>query len=52
VIRDLGEVPLPERTAKAEGLAVLSEDARQYNVLLIFDGIAGGRPTRLKVGKP
>jgi hypothetical protein len=49
VIEDLGEVPLPDLTAKAEGLAVLAEDAGGFDVLVVFDGIANGRPTRLRV---
>jgi hypothetical protein len=49
VIKDLGGVPLPEPTAKAEGLAVLAEDAGGFDVLVVFDGVANGRPTRLRV---
>ncbi len=51
VIDDLGEVPLPDPTAKAEGLAVLAEDATGFHVLVVFDGIANGGPTRLRVAR-
>jgi hypothetical protein len=51
VIDDLGEVPLPEPTAKAEGLAVLAEDATGFDVLVVFDGVANGGLTRLRVAR-
>lgn len=51
VIDDLGEVPVPDPTAKAEGLAVLAEDATGFDVLVVFDGIANGGPTRLRVAR-
>lgn len=51
VINELGTISPPEPDAKLEGLAVLSEDDQKFEVLLVFDGLANGRPTRLTVGK-
>ncbi len=34
--------------AKAEGMAVLGEDAGGYDLLLLYDGPRGGHPTRLR----
>lgn len=46
---ELTEVPLPTSDAKAEGLAVLEEHDKKYDVLLVFDGPDDGRPTRFTV---
>jgi len=35
--------------ARAEGLAVLEEDAGGYDLLVLYDGPRGGEPTRLRV---
>jgi hypothetical protein len=37
--------------AKAEGLAVLSEDEKGYDVLIVHDGITNGGPVRKRVEK-
>ncbi|PHS15986.1 MAG: hypothetical protein COA78_04315 [Blastopirellula sp.] len=44
----LGTVPTPPGS-KAEGIAVLNlddQDAKNYELLVIYDGLQGGRPTR------
>ena len=54
VIQDLLEVPRPDPEdfdVKAEGLAVLDENAQRYEVLLVFDGPQNSRPTKLTVAK-
>jgi hypothetical protein len=47
----LGEFPARAQ-GKAEGLAILSETAADYTLLVVFDGIKGGRPTLFRVAKP
>lgn len=49
-LRHLGTVPRPG-TAKAEGLAVLSESAESWQLLILYDGIAGGVPSRFEVSR-
>lgn len=46
--RHLGVLDLPD-SAKAEGLALLHEDSRGYELLLIFDGVPGGSLTRINL---
>lgn len=45
----LGEVPTP-KDAKAEGLAVLEEDASDWEILVVYDGAKSG--TRFEVKRP
>lgn len=52
VVMELGELTLPKPDAKPEGLAVLSEDDQKFDVFIVFDGLANGRPTRVTVNKP
>ena len=49
----LGTIPAP-RGAKAEGITVLGEDdgANLYDLLIVYDGPAGGNPTRFRAAKP
>jgi hypothetical protein len=49
--RSLGEIPLPNQEAKAEGMAVLDETDSHYDVLIVFDGPRNGSPTRFRVTK-
>jgi hypothetical protein len=44
--RHLGMLALPD-SAKAEGLALLHEDSSGFELLLIYDGVPGGRMTRV-----
>ena len=37
---------------KAEGLLVLDDSARHVDVLVVFDGLADGRPLAVRVSKP
>jgi len=37
---------------KAEGLLLLSETDEHYELLVIYDGVAGGAPTRLRARRP
>ena len=47
--RIIGQVPNP--SGKAEGLYILEETADHVDVLVIFDGVAGGGPKAYRVGK-
>ncbi|MBI1247818.1 DUF3616 domain-containing protein [bacterium] len=49
--KPLGEIPLPDKDAKAEGLTLLDETGTHYEVLIVFDGVKDGGPTRFKVKK-
>lgn len=56
-LRLLGDLPLPAAAdgsppPKAEGLAVASETAAAWDVMVVFDGLAGGHATWYRVGKP
>ncbi len=46
----LGEIP-SEPEAKAEGLTVLSENDLNYEVLVVYDGVAKGNPTIFNIKK-
>lgn len=46
----LGRVPTPP-DAKAEGLSVLRDGGRYYEVLVVYDGPRGGHPRKLRVYK-
>ncbi|MEZ5943932.1 MAG: DUF3616 domain-containing protein [Planctomycetaceae bacterium] len=48
-VRRLGTVLPPNQLAKAEGLAVIEQVDKYYDVLVVFDGIEGGAPTVLRV---
>lgn len=48
---DLGLIP-GTSDAGAEGLTVLAEDATGWEVLIVYDGVEGGRPTRFRVPRP
>lgn len=50
-LRFLGEVPTPE-DAKAEGLAVLSESATAWEILVVYDSAKDGAPARFRVSRP
>jgi hypothetical protein len=47
----LGNIP-SQHEAKAEGLAVLSEDEREYKVLVLYDGLDHGGAQSFVVRKP
>lgn len=47
----LGEIPTPPE-GKAEGITLISEMGSDYTVLIIYDGINGGHPTRFQIPKP
>lgn len=49
--KSLGVISPPAPGANAEGLAVLEETDRHYDVLIVFDGVARGLPTRYRVEK-
>jgi hypothetical protein len=40
---------LPQNGGKAEALLVLGEDEKQVDVLVVFDGLPGGEPLRLRL---
>jgi broad specificity phosphatase PhoE len=58
----LGTIPPPpgvkrakqRAEAKAEGIAVINEDqdGTSFAVLIVYDGVKGGAPTRFRVAKP
>lgn len=50
-VKFLGEVP-PTEAMKAEGLALLKENSSNYEVLIVYDSIKNGNPTRFRIPKP
>ncbi len=46
----LGEIPVYDNT-KAEGIALLTENRSVYEVVIVFDGVANGNLTRLRITK-
>jgi hypothetical protein len=46
----LGDLPA-DPTGKAEGLAVLTETPSDYDLIIVFDGVKNGEPTRFRVPK-
>jgi hypothetical protein len=50
-LEPLGQVPLPEEKAKAEGLVVLNETDSHYDVLIVYDGVEEGNVARFRVAK-
>ena len=48
---DLGIIP-GTHDAGAEGIAVLSENATGWEVLVVYDGVVGGKPARFRVPRP
>jgi hypothetical protein len=51
ILTDLGEIQLPIAAAKAEGLTVIEESSRAWEVVIVYDGITGGNPQRFRVEK-
>jgi Protein of unknown function (DUF3616) len=49
-IEHLGEIPTP-KDGKAEGLVMLEESPSDYEVLIIYDHLKNGAPTRLRIEK-
>jgi hypothetical protein len=49
-IKLLGEIPVYENT-KAEGIALLNESPLDYEVIVVFDGVENGAPTRFRITK-
>lgn len=49
-LRPLGELT-PPKDARPEGLLVLAEREKEYELLLLFDGLENGGPRRLHVEK-
>lgn len=49
-IKLLGKIPVDEN-AKAEGLALQKESDSYYEVLIVFDGVKNGAPTRFRIIK-
>jgi Protein of unknown function (DUF3616) len=49
-IKCLGEIPTHEE-GKAEGLSLLKEGHSHYEVLIVFDGLKNGAPTRFRITK-
>ena len=47
----LGQIPTPSG-AKAEGLSLLNTTRTEWEVLVVYDGVAGGEPTVFQVSKP
>jgi hypothetical protein len=50
-LTDLGVIP-GTHNAGAEGLAVLGESASVWRILIVYDGIEGGKPARFRVARP
>jgi Protein of unknown function (DUF3616) len=46
----LGEIPVYDNT-KAEGIALMAESHLDYEVIIVFDGVANGNLTRLRITK-
>jgi hypothetical protein len=58
-LRLIGELPIPssaagghEIPAKPEGLALIKETSRHWEILIVFDGLKDGHATRFRVEKP
>jgi hypothetical protein len=51
VTSELARIKVP-RGGKAEGLAVVSSDGHCHELLILFDGVAGGAPQRLRACVP
>lgn len=51
VLKLLGDLPA-DATGAAEALSVLGEGEGGYEVLVVFDGVANGNPTRYRVPRP
>ncbi len=51
VLKDLGVIP-DTHNAGAEGIVVLGGNDDSWDVLIVYDGVEGGRPTRLRVPRP
>jgi hypothetical protein len=49
-IKHLGKIPTPKQ-GKAEGLALLKESSSDYEVLVVYDALKNGDPTRFKIEK-
>lgn len=47
----LGELPRPSG-ARAEGMALVADRADAYELLVVFDGVAGGAPGVYRASKP
>lgn len=46
----LGQIPVYEN-AKAEGIAIFTETPSDYEVVIVFDGVANGNLTRFRINK-
>jgi Protein of unknown function (DUF3616) len=46
----LGEIPVYDNT-KAEGIVLMAESHLDYEVIIVFDGVANGNLTRLRITK-
>jgi Protein of unknown function (DUF3616) len=46
----LGEIPVYDNM-KAEGIALLTESRSDYEIVIVFDGVANGNLTRLRITK-
>lgn len=46
----LGELPAAPG-AKAEGMTVVEETDEHYEVIVVYDGVAGGLPERFRIPK-
>jgi len=51
-VRHLGQIPIPEKKAKPEGLAVMDTNSTHWEVLIVFDGVKHGAPTVFRVERP
>lgn len=49
-LRMLGQLPTPSG-AKAEGMVILNEAEKHYDVLVVYDGIEGGAPASFRIVK-
>lgn len=53
----IGDLPIPDSgdsqgSAKAEGVAVIEETSKHWEILVVFDGLEDGHATRYRVEKP
>lgn len=49
-LRLLGQLPTPQG-AKAEGMTLLEETEKHYDVLVVYDGVVRGMPERFRIPK-
>ncbi|MHC4758551.1 MAG: hypothetical protein ACYTE8_07825, partial [Planctomycetota bacterium] len=50
-IQEIGKIPRDDKGYKAEGMMLLDEGESSIDVLVLYDGPAGGKPTVYRICK-